>query len=84
MTDDPTFSKNALIFKAAIHIALSKFIGESKCREIEKEKQLFYLVIKLTKPFAAPKTCTGWKTGRHIGIIFFRAGNYTDLIENFQ
>ena len=36
-----------------------------------KEMQLFYLVFKLTKTFALPRTCTRWKTNRGIGINFF-------------
>ena len=31
-----------------------------------KETQLFYLAIKLTKPFAVPNACTGLKTKRGI------------------
>ena len=37
-----------------------------------KRTQLFYLVIKSTKPFAIPKACTRWKTKRGIDIKFFR------------
>ena len=33
--------------------------------------RLFYLVIKLTKLLASPKTRAKWKTNRGIGIIFF-------------
>ena len=40
-----------------------------------KETQLFYLIIKLTKAFAVPKSCTRWNTKRRIGMIFFRADN---------
>ena len=36
-----------------------------------KETQLFYLVIKLTKPFAVPEACMRWKSKRGIGIISF-------------
>ena len=39
-----------------------------------KETQLFYSVIKLTKPFAVLMACTGDKG---IGIIVSRADNYT-------
>ena len=59
------------------------FTGALKFREIEKET-IFYLVIKLMKPFAVLRACTGWKTKRGIVIIFFRTENYTDVIENFQ
>ena len=48
------------------------------------KRQLFYLVIKLMKPFAAPRACRGWKAKRCIGIIVFRTANYTHVIENCQ
>ena len=49
-----------------------------------KKTQLFYLGIKLMKPFVVQKVCTRLKTKRAIDIIFFRANNYADVIENFQ
>ena len=49
-----------------------------------KMTQLFYYVIKLMKPFAVSKACTRRKTKRGIGIIYFRADNYTDVIKNFH
>ena len=68
-------------FKAAIllyqsSLGLKNFVKFSK-------KELFYLVIKLTKSFAVPKACTRWNTKRGIGIIYFRGDNCTDVIENF-
>ena len=48
-----------------------------------KKTQLFYLVVKLMKPFAVPRACTRRKTRRGIGIVIFPAENYTDVIENF-
>ena len=41
-----------------------------------KETQLFYLIIKLTKPYAVPTACKSSKTKRGISIIFSRADNY--------
>ena len=55
MTDNPIFSKNTLI-KAAILLYQSS--TERKNFVKLKEKQLFYLVIKLKKSFAVSKACT--------------------------
>ena len=41
-----------------------------------RETQLFYLVIKLTKPRAVPKTCTRWKLREVSVLSFSRADNY--------
>ena len=69
-------------FKVAILLYLSSM--ERKNFMKLKKTQLFYLVIKLMKPFAVPRACTTRKTKRDIGIIFFRTENYTDVIDNFQ
>ena len=81
MTDDLIFSKNALIQSSHM---LYRSSLEHKGFVKLKKTQLFYLAIKLTKPFAVPKVCTRSKTKRGIGIILFRADNYTDIMENFQ
>ena len=49
-----------------------------------KQRQLFYIDIKLTEPFAVPKACTRWKTKGGIGIIFFPDDNYTDVMESSE
>ena len=36
------------------------------------------------KPIAVSKACIGQKTKRGISIIFFHAGRYTDVIEDFR
>ena len=54
MTDDPIFRKMYL-FEEAILLYQSSL--ERKNLVKLKETQLFYLVIKLTKPFAVPKDC---------------------------
>ena len=45
-----------------------------------KETQLFYLIMKLTKPFTVPKACTKQKAMRDTHIIFSQADNYTVII----
>ena len=42
---------------------------------------MFYLVIRLTKLLALPKARATSKTNRGIGIIFFRADDYTVVME---
>ena len=76
MNNHPIFRKMRK-FKAAILL----YQISLQCKNFVKLKntQLFCLVIKLRKSFAVPKACT-----RCIGIIYFRADNYTDVIENFQ
>ena len=69
-------------FKAAILLYLS-LMERKKLVELKKT-ELFYLVIKLTKPFAVPRALRDGKTKRGVGIIFFCTENYTDVIENFQ
>ena len=78
MTDDPIFSKNALILSS--HITLSK----SKRFVNLKETQLFHLVIKQMKPFAVPKDFMRWKTKRGIGVVFFWTDNFVQRQVDFE
>ena len=59
-------------FKAAILLYLSSL--EHKNFMKLKKTRLFYLVIKLLKPFSVPRACTRRETKRGIGIIFFSYG----------
>ena len=54
MTDDPNFSKHALI-NAAILLTQSSVEGKNFVKL--KETELNHLVIKLTKPSAVSKAC---------------------------
>ena len=81
MNRQPDFLKNAR-FNVAILLYLS-LMERTKFMKL-KNAQLFYLAIKLMKPFAVPRACTRWKTKRGIGIILFRTENYADVIDNFQ
>ena len=63
------------LFREAMLLYLSSL--EHKSFLELKNTQLFYLVIKLMKPFAVPRAYTGWKTKRGIGIILLRAENFT-------
>ena len=50
-----------------------------------KKTQLFYLVIKFTKPIVVPKACTRSKTKREVPVSYFSwADNYTDVINHFH
>ena len=73
----PNFFRKMRWFKVAILLYESSM--ESKSLVKFKEAQLFYLVIKLTKPLTLPKACVRWKTKRGIGIIFFRADRQSDF-----
>ena len=81
MNKQPDFSRKMHQFKAAILLYLNSL--ERKSFVKLKKTQLFYLVIKLMKPFIVPRAYTRRKTKRGIGIILFRTENYTDVIENF-
>ena len=63
------FFRKMYLFRKDILLYLSSLERRSFVKL--KKTQLFYLFIKLMKPFAVPRAFTGWKTKRGIGIILF-------------